>query len=291
MTASSLPTPAVARRRRRIALSILACIAVIAAGLLAYTRGLHDDVVLAGVVASHGDLGFTPMKHGHVQARTRGSHTTTTPSDTPADANEDDAAAASSPNVHASGGVDGTGNGSTAGVGGTSIGGSGSHGLPGSADGTATGAGQAPTGAALTLIDGFRFTVADNMEPGDTSTGSATLRNTGDTATGVRLQVLGTDPYDCFRFTATEFAQQADGSWKQQGTVGSDASPAAGGMLDLGTWAAGGLYRTDVALTLRSSCTVGSGRSSNGSTALADRDPEHATARLDFRFVTGGGAG
>ncbi len=241
---------------------MLTLAAIALAALLAWTMALRDDVMLAKVTGASGDFDFVPIRDGKVLDAGAAADRGDTSREAKRSGDEPTASDGTS---------DGTGTTGT---------------------GTGTGPGTAETPpppiAPGVTIDGFNFTAGDNLAPGESQTGEITLRNTGDEPADVRMDVTGSDPFGCFRFAATPAAKDASGAWVPVGDARLGGSPATGGSAPIGTWNAGQEYRLHLRLAMTRECTVGSGLSSGGSTALASRHPDHATARLQFRFVAEG---
>jgi hypothetical protein len=135
----------------------------------------------------------------------------------------------------------------------------------------------------------FKISSVDNTVPYDVpggtggwETGILTVKNDGSTPGKAKLDVSGTDGYDCFEHYIAE-SNPANG-WHPVTTKSGNAwggpSPAKASSFDLGTIAAGVTRSFKFGLRMKGSCTQGSGLSSGGKTDVPSRHANHAQASL-----------
>jgi hypothetical protein len=145
-------------------------------------------------------------------------------------------------------------------------------------------------GGTLDLVESTNgtFTLGDlsNLKPGFAVERDVEVRNDGSVPGKFKLNVSGTDTGDgCYQVSITRSQKNASGVYGYAGGT-PWTSPAAAQGMDLGTFAPGYAERFRIRLQMPTTCTAGSGVSSNGSALLVDRGDPHAEATLLCGFRT-----
>ncbi|MCW2962429.1 MAG: hypothetical protein JWM25_1253 [Thermoleophilia bacterium] len=121
------------------------------------------------------------------------------------------------------------------------------------------------------------YTVANGVE--GWQTGVLTVKNDGSTSGVGKLDISGTDGYNCFEHYIA-VSNPANGWHGVTGNQWGGPSPATASSIDLGTLAAGATRSYKFALRMKGSCTQGSGLDSGGTAAIGSRHANHAQASL-----------